>query len=137
MDQAPFVLARVGVEIAPPQIAVIVSVFQVLHAAREAAIVLVKKLDGALVLFASIDEELLFITFALEGDARHLRVEHQGDRGGENEDEEEGEAAFGGTDRCLLNAAHAPSSSTSGRVCWFLLDVSSTTAEFTPMRMIL
>ena len=108
MNQAPFVFAGIRIDVAVAKVAVVVGVFEVFNPCGETAILGVEELDGALVLLAASDQELLFVSFALEGDARHLEVEHDRDGGGEDEDEEEGEALFGGAGFSLQRGLQSP-----------------------------
>ncbi len=107
--------------------------FQVVQVLRVGAVLAVEKLDGALVLFAAVDEQLLALALRFEGDSRHLHVQRDGDGRAQYEDQEQRETG-------LFTAFHPCISASSGSVCCVLLPlkvVSSTTAEFTPMRTIL
>ena len=52
------------------------------------------KLNGASVLLAAVDQELLFFPLAFKGHARQLLIQHQRDDGGHQEHHQQGIAAL-------------------------------------------
>jgi hypothetical protein len=69
VNQAPLVFSRHWVDVTLTQEALILEALQLLDIARVALGFLGEELDGALVLLAAIDEELLFGAFRLHGHA--------------------------------------------------------------------
>ncbi len=112
--------------------------FQIVQRLGVGVIFPVKELDGPLVLQAAIDSHLLFHPLRFKRQARHFHV--HGDRDGSRHHEYQQQRKTGLTLPLVVPPAFHPfNSATSGNVCWLLSlnSVSSTTAEFTPIRTIL
>ena len=132
VNDPPFRFAGHRIDVALAQEANVASGFQVVERLWIRAEFAVEKLDGTLVLHAAADQHLFAGALGFEGNARHLHVKRDADDGGKQEHHQEREAGF-------LVPFHPAISASSGSVCWLLVlnCVSSTTAEFTPMRTIL
>src|SRR5262249_53183192 len=126
-------LAGKRIFVAPPQKADVARSLQVVQALRISAVLPVEELDGALILVAAIDQQLLALPLRLEGDARHFQIQPDGNRCRQHEYQQQCKTG-------LAALFHPGNSASSGSVCCVLFPlncVSSTTAEFTPMRTIL
>jgi hypothetical protein len=134
-NQPPLVLSSHRIDVALAEVTNVVRVLQVLNLRRIASVLADKQTDGALVLFAAIDQHLFAIALAFECDARQLHQHRNRNARRQHEDEQQRETGFAlSPPGCVRPTHEFTCSGSSGSVCWFLLDVSSTTAEFTPMR---
>ena len=133
MNQPPFVLAGHRIFVAAPQKPYVARGLQVVQVLRISAVLAVEELDSALILAAPVDQHLLFLALRFEGHSRNFHVQADGDGGRHHEDKEHCKPG-------LLTPFHPFISASSGRVCCVLSPlkvVSSTNAEFTPIRIIL
>jgi hypothetical protein len=94
VNQAPLVLSGHRVDVALAQEALILEALQFLDLARVTFGFCHKKLDGALVLFAAIDQRLLLIALRLHGNARNFHIQGDAHDGGHQEDQQQGKAPF-------------------------------------------
>src|SRR5262249_27471008 len=143
----------------------VLRLLEVLHAAGVLLEFAVVELDSARVLAAAVDQVVFLGALGFESGARQRQVERHRQHGAEKEDDEEGVApilpmsrckpavvpAFGalqawapqagwkaGSQAGLLAPRQShPLVSVNGTVCWAWNSRSSTTSEFTPMRMTL
>ena len=94
MDQPPFVLAGQRVLIAAAQVTNAVGVFQVVEFFRVLLVLAEVKFDGALILFAAIDESLFADTLRLHRGLRQKDGDLDGDRGAGKQQCEKHETAL-------------------------------------------
>jgi hypothetical protein len=135
MDQAPLAFFGHRIFEPPPQEADIIRFDQVLDFGGIPLVFAEVELNAAFVLFAAVNEYLLFSALVLEGNARQFGVEHDSDRSGHSEYQKKGVAPLSaGAPLC---PADHPICSTM-RSVWRLLSwVSSISTELMPMRMTL
>src|SRR5579885_3261749 len=129
-DQAPFLFPRHRVGVAPPQIAPVVEVFQLIQSGRVAVVLAHEHLNRALVLLPAVDQQLLLGSLRFESHARQFHVQRDSDAGGHQEHQQQRVARFSPPGPPV----HPTASSCKGRVCWVFDSVSSMTTELMPMR---
>ena len=125
VNDSPFLFAGERVDVLMAQEAEVLRVVQRVEVGRVAIELANEEIDGAGVLFAAIDEQLLFVALGFEGHARQRHVEHDGDGRRHGVDEKKGEAGAG----VRFHAGF----SVRGRVWVFLNCVSSIVMEVTPI----
>ena len=133
MNQPPFVLAGHRIFVAAAQEPYVARSLQVVQVLRISAVLAVEELNGALILATAVDQHLLFLTLGFKSHSRHFHVQADRDGGRHHKHEEHRKPG-------LFTPFHEFISASSGRVCCVLSPlnvVSSTNAEFTPIRIIL
>ena len=133
MNQAPLVLSGHRVDVTLAQEALILEALQFLDIARIALRLGDKKLDGAFVLLAAIDQRLFLIALRLHGNARNFHIQGDADYRGHQEDKAAGQNPVRSYDAYTV----PPASSEIFKVCSRLTSVSSMTTVSALIRTIL
>ena len=96
VNEAPFIFTRHGIDVALAEKPEIVEAFQFFDGGGITADLAHKELNGALVLFAALDQQLLPVALGFEGHARQFVVQRDGNDGGHQEDQQHGVAGLAG-----------------------------------------